>query len=236
MTIFSFPKSLPVPDGGALIVNDPKLKKDSWPLKKAGLPDVLPSFLPIIKSSALIYISQASLYRHRYFFIGRGSTTNHQSAAVHENMPEMPISYYYDELVSNKGISGISNCLLKKFDVNSIIHRRRKNYLRMLSMLSDNKGFGILYRELPAGVCPLSFPLIVSNRAEFILKLRQLSIDAVAWWKGYHKGLQWDEFPEARLLKDNILTLPVHQDLSDEDVDYIGKSFLRLVKDPAGRA
>jgi dTDP-4-amino-4,6-dideoxygalactose transaminase len=125
---------------------------------------------------------------------------------------------------------------LKKFDVNSIIHRRRKNYLRMLSMLSDNKGFGILYRELPAGVCPLSFPLIVSNRAELILKLKQLSIDAVAWWKGYHNGLQWDEFPEARFLKDNVLTLPVHQDLSDEDVDYIGKSFLRLVKDPAGRA
>ena len=236
MAIFSFPKSLPVPDGGALIVNDPKLKKDGWPLRKAELSEVSPSFLPIIKASALRYISQASLYRHKYFFIGRGSTMNHQSAAAHENMPEMPTSYYYDEEVSNKGISAVSNYLMKIFDVDSIIHRRRKNFLKLLAMLSGHKGFEILYTDLPAGVCPLSFPLIVSNRAELILKLRQLSIDAVAWWKGYHKGLQWDEFPEARLLKDNILTLPVHQDLSDEDVDYIGKSFLRLVKDPAGRA
>jgi dTDP-4-amino-4,6-dideoxygalactose transaminase len=96
-------------------------------------------------------------------------------------------------------------------------------------MLSDPKDFKILYADLPEGVCPLSFPVIISNRDELILKLRQLSIDAVAWWKGYHKGLKWDEFPEARFLKDNVLTLPVHQDLSDEDINYIGKNFLQVI-------
>jgi dTDP-4-amino-4,6-dideoxygalactose transaminase len=236
MSIFSFPKSLPVPDGGALIVNDSKLKKDGWPLRKAELSEVSPSFLPIIKASVLRFISQANLYRHQYFFIGRGSNIFFQSAAVHEGMPEMPISYYYDEDVSNKGISAISNYLLKKFDVDSIIRKRRKNFLKLLAMLSGHNSFEILYSDLPIGVCPLSFPVIVKNRDELMIKLRELSIDAVAWWKGYHKGLKWDEFPEARFLKDNVLTLPVHQDLSDEDVDYIGKSFLRLVKDPAGRA
>jgi dTDP-4-amino-4,6-dideoxygalactose transaminase len=151
-------------------------------------------------------------------------------------MPEMPISYYYDEDVSNKKISAISSSLLKKFDVASIIRKRRKNFLNLLAMLSGHNSFEILYSDLPDGVCPLSFPVIVTNREELMIKLRELSIDAVAWWKGYHKGLKWDEFPEARFLKDNVLTLPVHQDLSDEDVDYIGKSFLRLLKDPAGRA
>ena len=229
ISIFSFPKTLPVPDGGALIVNDPKLMNDGWPLKKTWLSDVSPSFLPIIKASVLRYISQANLYQHRYFFIGRGSTMSLQSAAVHENMPEMPIGYYYDEDVSNRGISAISGYLIKKNDVNSIIHRRRKNYFHLLSMLSDPKDFKILYADLPEGVCPLSFPVIISNRDELILKLRQLSIDAVAWWKGYHKGLKWDEFPEARFLKDNVLTLPVHQDLSDEDINYIGKNFLQVI-------
>jgi perosamine synthetase len=229
MSIFSFPKTLPVPDGGALIVNDPKLKKDNWPLKRAGLSEVSQSFLPIIKGSVLRYISQASFYRHRYFFIGRGSTMSLQTAADHENMPEMPESYYYDEEVNNKGISAVSNYLLKLFDANSIILKRRKNFMNLLEMLSDHNGLEILYADLPEGVCPLAFPVIVSNRDELILKLRQLSIDALAWWKGYHKGLKWDEFPEARFLKDNVLTLPVHQDLDKNDIDYIGKSMLRLM-------
>jgi hypothetical protein len=229
MSIFSFPKSLPVPDGGALIVNDQKLKKDCRPLKKTVLYVVSRSLLPIIKASVLRYISQVSLYRHRYFFIGRGSNLSFQSAAVHESMPEMPLNYYYDdEDVSNKGISAISKYLIKNFDVDSIIYRRRKNFLSLLAMLSGHNSFEILYSDLPDGVCPLSFPVIVKNRDELMLKLRQISIDAVAWWKGYHKGVQWDEFQEARFLKDNVLTVPVHQDLNEDDIDYIGRNLMRL--------
>jgi perosamine synthetase len=230
MSIFSFKKTLPVPDGGALIINDSNLNKADWLLKSAKPLEVCHNSLPIIKATVLRYLSRASMYRHRLYFINRRSTNKFQSEAARENVPEMPNNYYYDEKFTNKGISAISNFIIKNIDVDTIIHKRRKHYSHLLSMLSGYKEYQIIYKEIPDGTCPLSFPVIVQKRDNLIFKLLENSIDAIAWWKGYHKGLQWVGFPEAQFLKDNVLTLPVHQNLNDEDIEYIGKKFLSLVR------
>lgn len=39
----------------------------------------------------------------------------------------------------------------------------------------------------------------------------------------YHRELDWTGFAETAMLNDGILTLPIHQELTDADIDLIGE-------------
>jgi perosamine synthetase len=64
----------------------------------------------------------------------------------------------------------------------------------------------------------------VEHRDHVRSKLRELGIDVGVWWKGYHRILPWNDFPEACFLKDHVLTLPVHQELDEREVSYIAEN------------
>ena len=40
-------------------------------------------------------------------------------------------------------------------------------------------------------------------------------------------GSSWEEFPEAVVLKDTVLALPVHQDLNSSQLDYLANILRR---------
>jgi dTDP-4-amino-4,6-dideoxygalactose transaminase len=120
--------------------------------------------------------------------------------------------------------------MLRSFDTKHIIARRRENYNTLLAQLSQCTTVEPLFKRLPEGVCPLSFPIVIENRDQMRLKLSERGIEAGAWWKGYHRNLPWNDFPEACFLKDHVLTLPVHQDLDARAVDYIVKTVGEVLK------
>ncbi len=69
-----------------------------------------------------------------------------------------------------------------------------------------------LFHGLPAGVCPLYFPVLVTDRPRWLAALHARGVPAIGWWAGYHRQLPWADFAEARHLKDHLLALPVDQD------------------------
>jgi perosamine synthetase len=231
MSIFSFPKSLPVPDGGALIVNDAKPMRSDWKLDPLGTGTSLLSFLPMLKATLLRSLSRWRMYHSKLYSIGWPKTNGSRSKdrTTDREMPEMPSSYFYDECLSNRQISTISGYMLRMFDIDSIVHKRRNNFAHLLSSLPNSSCYKTIYQQLPKGICPLSFPIVVQDRDRLTARLRELSIDALPWWKGYHPAINWREFPEACFLKDNVLTLPIHQNLNDKDIAYIAENFLCLV-------
>jgi dTDP-4-amino-4,6-dideoxygalactose transaminase len=45
----------------------------------------------------------------------------------------------------------------------------------------------------------------------------------VGGWPSYHRGFDWKAFPEVRHLKNDLLTLPVHQGLGSDHMTYIAQ-------------
>jgi dTDP-4-amino-4,6-dideoxygalactose transaminase len=126
-------------------------------------------------------------------------------------------------------MSAVTKYMMKRFDFEEIINRRRNNYIHLLNRLSGNPRINILFSKLPAGVCPLVFPIIVSKRDEVCAMLNQQAIDATAWWAGYYNGLDWAKYPDACFLKNNLIALPIHQDLSLSDLDFIAEKLILIM-------
>ena len=76
------------------------------------------------------------------------------------------------------------------------------------------------------------------TRREIIIKLAERGVATNVHYKPLpmmtaYKKLGWDiqDFPNAYAYYENLITLPLHTKLSDEDVEYIVKQFSSVVKD-----
>ena len=227
ISIFSFPKSLPVPDGGALVINSTDLAKNDWELHRAPFSLVAKETLSLLKRNSLRSASGTRLFPLFWPLLERYQAYTRYMEPPHQALPpDMPKSFYYDEDFTDKAISRLTKRLLKTFDITTIVTKRRNNFTLLLNMLAEAKGIEPLFKTLPEGVCPLYFPVIVKNRVYLYRKLNELSIAAIEWWAGYHPALPWDEFPDACFLKDHILALPVHQQLNLEHITFIARKFI----------
>lgn len=234
VSAFSLPKTLPVPDGGVFFVNRSDSTLRSWYLTPPSNAAVLMNVLPLLKSAILRLSSNVPLLFGFFLFI---LSRRHYSLARADcsekdesKLPDMPKCYYYDEDVSDKAISFISKWMLKAFDVHEIRKRRRENFCRYLELLSGYSSIEPLFKELGDGICPLYFPVLVKNRLTVCQELNDQSIAAIAWWSGYHRGLPWEKFPDACFLKDNLLVLPVHQQLNLAEITFIAERTISAVR------
>jgi len=230
ISVFNFPKSLPVPDGGVMLVNNPDLAADNWSMRMPPILKVLREMLPLIKRYVLYKSSGSSfLYPLLWSLLKKTQSIANHNEKYDTTFPDMPSSYYYDEKLNNRKISKITERMLRTFDACKIVNRRRANFRKYLNLLSNIKGVDALYKELPEGVCPLYFPIIVDKRRRVCQELNALSIDAVAWWSGYHRHLPWSKYPDACFLKDSLLVLPVHQQLNDSHIEFITQKLLYVI-------
>ena len=135
---------------------------------------------------------------------------------------EMPKSNYFDSHKIGWTISRLSKGIIYKTDPQNIIATRRRNYLHLHTVIHNIPSIKLLFDNLPDDVCPLSFPFFVNDRNHWADQLEARGI-LVGGWPSYHRGFDWKEFPEARHLKNDLLTLPVHQDLDARHMEYIAK-------------
>lgn len=133
----------------------------------------------------------------------------------------MPGDYYFKPEFRDARMSIFSRYLLRSFNVARCIEIRRRNYMHFLCHLRDSEQSMPLFSDLPEGVCPLSFPVIVCDRDRVCAELNRSGIPATPWWAGYHQDLPWDGFENARFLKNSVLSLPSHQFLDERHVTHI---------------
>ena len=114
--------------------------------------------------------------------------------------------------------------LLRRTNPRELVRRRAENYAYLRRRIAGVAGIRFLWQEdvLPDDVCPLGLPVLVDDRWEWWRSLNAAGVKVSRWWEGYHRGLDWSEFPEARELKDKLLLLPVHQELTTRHMEYIG--------------
>lgn len=218
--IYSFAKTLPVPDGGVIVSHDNELFEAFT--KKPPFRVTYYKMLPLFKQGFLRLCDRIGLYSYLPQWLiqsirDRKSTT----LMTQSGLPEIPKSYYYKKDIENLTASSITRYVLQHICPESVVQQRRENYFQLYEAVEKSKLFSPLHQHLPDDVCPLCLPVLVENREAVYHRLNDMGIPPVQWWGGFHKAFDLGEFPEARYLKGHLLGLPIHQQLTNDRINYI---------------
>lgn len=151
------------------------------------------------------------------------------------DLPDMPAGYYFDPRLRDTGMARLTRRVLPSFNVSDAIANRRANYRRYIDLLGPEPEIVPLFGNLPDGVCPHSMAVLIPERDMIARALQERGIPATAWWSGYNQFLDWKGQTDARYLKDNVLSLPLHQSLGAPEIEHIVNVLKSLVARHKGR-
>jgi dTDP-4-amino-4,6-dideoxygalactose transaminase len=213
--VFCLYKTLPVPNGGMLVRNG------------GGALPPEPDPAPFVSS---LHHAGGSLLANAAFRAGetgqalrevvRGGVraVRHASHVKHVSTGTM----HFDRADADLGMSRLSEIVLANLDHEKIVAARRRNYFLLLGRLRDVAP--PVFPELPAGVCPLFYPLVCDDKRAVQARLAERGIETVDFWSTGHPACDPAAFPEVAELRRRILELPSHQDLEPEDMAYIARA------------
>lgn len=206
--IFCLYKTLPVPNGGALIVNGPR----QYSLPEPPAPPSTSTFSHTV--SALLQnleLRGGSFGRGLRSFI---RTLGHGTVRAANIERVATGTQHFNRAHVDLGMSPLTKRIALAQDMEAIVERRRRNYFFLLSRLRDVSP--PLFNQLPPGVCPLFYPMVVEDKAEVMARLHARGIDAIDFWRRFHPACDASAFPEVAQLRRSIVEIPCHQDLSPE--------------------
>jgi len=213
--IFSPRKSLPACDGGILVLRH--APAGEYSLKRAAPVATARSALSLMKK-----------WSQQWLPAVRRSSQHDDTNCVSTNsaLPDMPQSYYWNNGSFVRRGSRFGRGVLSRIDAIEVVRKRRENYAHLSRRLSDVPGIGFLWggESLAEGVCPLGLPILVDDRRHWWGRLNAAGVSVSCWWEGYHRGIDWSEFPEARMLKDRLILLPVHQGLNTHHMQSVAEA------------
>jgi len=209
--IFSPRKLLPIGSGGALRLNRPELPDPSFP-------DAFQCHGMILKSVLSLFIANAAswsplpLVRFRRL---RGYVE--EQIEWREEMSKV-------EIRPPQAMPFLSEFLLRRADPDEVIARRRKIFRFWLDRFSEINNVEALFPELPDGVCPYCFPIIVENKNGFIHAMAANNVLIEATLNYTYRSPQNirnpdEPFPTTDALVKRIVYLPVHQNLRASELN-----------------
>jgi dTDP-4-amino-4,6-dideoxygalactose transaminase len=222
--IFSPWKSLPLPDGGILALNDPRLDR----------PDPLPEHGALELAARLAYRSLPTIetaigWSPRLWLLSRGDLRG--SIQDRDRSPD-----FRREMGSH-----FSYQMLQRADGDFIRHKRRENFMRLAKAAASQPYLrtvfptgghgGPLYGAdlaLADGVCPLGLPVLCDDREHARRHFLQRGINVRAYWERLPAEVTEAEFPDAHKLSREILILPVHQSMTEQQLDHVAAAIATL--------
>jgi dTDP-4-amino-4,6-dideoxygalactose transaminase len=221
VAVFSMRKTIPLPNGGALVVNRPGIpipqdlrapyRTATW-LKAGDLCKkwLLQHFSSPIQIPIRVLASGFTLASMGMHVLKRLGLLS--ALAVWDPDDE---DFGFNSTVLDWMMAGLGRRIIANADAAMVVERRRRNYSTLLKGMQQSDVCRPVLQSLPQGVCPLFFPLLVCNRDELVATLNRRAIYAAKWWETFHPAVPWDTFPTAVFLKHHVVALPVHQFLND---------------------
>jgi perosamine synthetase len=233
-SVFSYRKFLPMFDGAELMFSP--MKQMKWHPEHSRFNSQAAKFVvsQAINSSAspvAKILLRAIEARRR----GRDTkaTAPPDTAAWGQRVDNNSASF--DPSLLNQPITTASRWILRHLDVAAIARRRRAIFLFLQKNLLDVSGVTPLFGELPEGVCPWVYPLFIDGVPNAHLLLRDLGLPAVTWGGVRVQGISGREFPGANFLYDNLVFLPVHQNLSEDHLRTIVNAVVKVASETRKR-
>lgn len=117
--------------------------------------------------------------------------------------------------------------LMQFLNRDDVVVRRRSNYQRLVARLRGH--FSLPFPELTEGACPLFLPVFVPDKVKFQQRLAALNVHSVNLWDASHPTCPPDLAQEISGWRRHCLELPIHQELSPEDIDRIAHAALTIL-------
>jgi dTDP-4-amino-4,6-dideoxygalactose transaminase len=220
-SVFCLYKTLPLPNGALLIQNGPRLQSlEQLTLRDAGPASVAGRTLELmvyrIRSRANSLGAALQLMKRG---MGRAAGVLDVRRA---NVGDIGFNLEDVDLA----MSPLSQRLLSRLDFEEIRRRRRENYQRLEERLG-NQIIKVAH-DLPEGICPLFFPIIVADKHAAAERLRARGVDAVEFWNDSCEPGGHEMGADARFLRQHVLELPIHQDLTTRHIDHVARQVAAL--------
>ena len=200
--IFSPWKSLTLPDGGILALNDPSLR---FPSSPPGPP--WSRTIGRLAYCSLGTIEGTAGWSPRLRLLRRSALRR----SLHDRSSGAPVRV--------RAASRISRRLFNVVSPDRVVARRCHNYSRLLEAVGRLSWCRPVFDELPPGVCPLGLALVAEDRDRWRDELLASGVNVRTYWEHLPRALDLDRFPDAPWLRDHILVLPVHQGLGADQLD-----------------
>ena len=216
--VHSFVKSLALPDGGALVLKS-KLAGAIEAMRFPPARGTLKASLPLFKK----WLIQHHSIWHWIPGSGRLVDRSWMSGPDVRKLTgrkEMLSSNRFLDSRRHWRMSRVTLGLLKRANAREVVAIRRRNFAFLEERIQNREQLQPLHDRLPADVCPLVFPVYAKDPASARTHFDRHGI-LVQGWPGYYPGIPWDDYPETCVLKDALLGLPVHQDLSQAQMEHI---------------
>lgn len=139
---------------------------------------------------------------------------------------------HWDPRLLNYSASRWVKYLMKVARPQEIVAARRRNFEHLAKRLAGHVESP--FTGLPAGVCPLFFPVMVHDKLSAMNKLAEVGIGSVNLWSESHPACPPDLAAEVSGLRRHLLELPIHQSLTENDIDRVADAFLERVETQAG--
>lgn len=125
--------------------------------------------------------------------------------------------------------SRLSRRILLSTDPDYVVACRRKNHAHWVECLTAISHVRVLQPALPEGCCPLYFVIQVSDPAHCVAALQDSDIESFNWWQHMPEIVNWPAYPQAHQLKQSLLALPVHQQLTFFQIETMAKKLTQIL-------
>lgn len=229
VSVFSLFKSLPVPHGGAVRVNDPSLTVER--------PGTEP---PAAEGFDMVHWSMEAHLRAKLGILGQavnkitrlirrfGGEPLHFAAKRFEKQapcsatttPPPPEGcnphVTFDLATKDWSPSRLTALIARRLDHLRVKKRRRENFQVLAGMLRGSEHLEFLHSELPEGICPLGLPIIVNDAVGLHSFLQEHRVSSDLFWKTRHDKSPDDAFPDTAFLTTHVVMLPIHQEVGEK--------------------
>ena len=209
-SVFCPRKTLGVPDGGAVLVSAGPAPRP------VGHPDAR----AMLRSTASLLAGRGAIARARPVRAACSrviaGASRGDAAARGGTLTEVVIGEWDLEVADMEsaasGPAPLTARIVARADGPAIRTVRRRNY----EILRDG---GLAeyapepFRDLPAGIAPLYFPIAVPDRDDAIVRLLDHGVRGLEIWPVPHPLLDRERFAELEPARRSLLSLPVHQHL-----------------------
>jgi dTDP-4-amino-4,6-dideoxygalactose transaminase len=212
--IFCLYKSVPVPNGGLLVLN--RAIDAPTTVRTPPLGSTVSHAGGLFLAHLARYGASGEALREA---VRRSGRAVRFATGVH---PVATGTMHFDPSCADLGMSALSRVVLENQDWDAIVAARRRNWFLLFGRLRDVAP--PVQAELPAGACPLFYPLVCPDKPSVAAKLAARGIETVDFWNEGHPACPVEEFPEVAALRRRVLEIPLHQDLGPDDMAYVAQA------------
>jgi dTDP-4-amino-4,6-dideoxygalactose transaminase len=211
--IFCLYKSVPVPNGGVLVLRN----GESSAVPEGDLPSRASTLA--LSADALERHLQAHGRRWQRAVLNAVRAVGKRTSRLLGGRRVDVDTEHFEQAYAPLAMSKLSHRIIAGQDFPAIVDTRRRNYQQLLDSLGDIAP--PVFDALPTGVCPLFYPLRVRNKPAVVARFLARGVEAVNVWSRSHPGGPVEPYPDVNELRDTVLELPCHQDLTPPVIERV---------------